>query len=216
MTAKGFSLARLLMLRTGQIILIVTLFDLIAVFFQWLLTCDILHARFFRLGRDRGFAEICQYLKMLLVIAMLVRWRKLRPARVLSAWILLFTVVLIDDSVGIHEEVGEWIEKTGFIPAVADIRTKDIAEMVSVALLEGLAMLYVIWNFIKAPPDLKRFSLLLLLAISPMIFSGGVLDLIGRPIIEDLGEMASATVLLWFMHRQYRKHVASADAGDGH
>ena len=195
---------RLLALRPWQLLLLFFLLDLIAVFLYWLYTRDILESRFFRLARDRGFAETVQYGKVILVIVMLVKWRQVRPARVLSAWIVLFSVLVLDDCVGIHEEVGKWIEPFWPFPDVDGIRTKDLAEAVSMVALEGTALAYVAWNAFTAPRDLRTVSVILFLALCPLIFSSMGLDMFAHNIVEDLGEMISGSFLLGIMHWQFR------------
>lgn len=95
-------------------------------------------------------------------------------------------------------------------PAIEGVRTKDLAEMVSLALIEGPTLLYVAWQTLKAPPDLRRFSIRLFLALCPLIVGSIVLDIFAHNIVEDLGEMSAASFLLVFMHYQYRRHVQPA------
>ncbi len=201
------NMRRLLALPTWQLLLLFSLLDLLAVFLYGLYTRGILESSFFHLARERGLGETIQYVKQLFVITMLFKWYKVRPARVLSGWIALFILIVIDDSVGIHEEVGKWIEQAWPFPAVEGIRTKDLAELVSIIAFEGLTLLYVCWHFVKAPPDLRKVSIFLFLALCPLILCSLLLDLLAPPLVEDLGEMISVSILLGCVHQLFRRHV---------
>jgi hypothetical protein len=201
------SMRRLLALPTWQLLLLFSLLDLLAVFLYGLYTRGILESSFFHLARERGLGETIQYVKQLFVITMLFKWYKVRPARVLSGWIALFILIVVDDSVGIHEEVGKWIEQVWPFPAVEGLRTKDLAEVVSIIAFEGLTLLYVFWRFIQAPRDLRKVSICLFLALCPLILCSLLLDLLAPPLVEDLGEMISVSILLGCVHRLFRCHV---------
>lgn len=207
------SMRRLLALPTWQLLLLFSLLDLLAVLLYGLYHRGVLESSFFRLARERGLGETIQYVKQLFVITMLFKWYKMRPARVLSGWIALFILIVVDDSVGIHEEVGKWIEQVWPFPAVEGIRTKDLAELVSIIAFEGLTLLYVCWRFIKAPPDLRRVSIYLFLALCPLILCSLLLDLLAPPLVEDLGEMISVSILLGCVHQLFRRHVMPGREG---
>jgi hypothetical protein len=201
---------RLLSLHPLRLLLLFLLFDVIALGLHELWVQGVLESRVFRISRDRGVGETIHYAKFIFVVIMLVKWRALRPAQVFTAWVLLFIVILVDDSIGIHEVVGRWVEAVWPFPEIEGVRTKDLAEIVSLALFEGSVLLYVAWQTIKAPPDIRRFSILLFLALCSLIVGSIVLDIFAHNIVEDLGEMAAASFFLVFMHYQYRRHVEPA------
>jgi len=113
-----------LLMSTTKLLIIFLVFDLLAIFCSWLWVNDIfLESRFFRLDRDRGFSEILQYIKTGIVLVLLTRAFKCTAQQVLKAWLVLFWVILIDDLVGVHEEIGELLANTGLIPEVFYGRT---------------------------------------------------------------------------------------------
>ncbi len=192
---------------TIVLLAIFILLDLFAILLYWLYTQDILESRFFRLARDRGFSEIIQYFKFGLIIQMLVRWNRIRQSKLIVAWVILFVIMLIDDSLGVHEAVSELLMSFINFPAIEGYRTKDIVEAGAFAVFEGTACLYVVYCFFKAPKDLRIHAILLALAMVPLFFCGLVLDIADFPMMEQIGEIASMSLLLGFVHWHYRTHA---------
>lgn len=192
---------------TITVLAVFLVLDLIAILLYWFYTRDILESRFFRLARDRGLSEIIQYLKFGLIIYMFVQWNKLRPSKLLRAWMILFIVMLVDDSVGIHEEVSALLMSVINFPEIEGYRTKDLVEAIVFAAFEGTVCLYIAFCFIKAPRDLQVYSVLLALAMVPLVFCGIVLDIAHFPFSEDIGEIASMSLLLGFVHWHFHTRV---------
>lgn len=194
-----------------------TLVDLLAIFLHWLNEHGILDSRFFRLARDRGFSEIIQYAKFGVILLLLVVWKKARPSKLISAWVLLFTVMLLDDAIGIHEAVSGWILSVVDIPTPAGIRAKDVAEGLVFAALEGGTCLYVAYRYLQAPAELRSYSRWLVVAMAPLVLCGLILDIVPVGDAEQLGEMASMSALLAFVHWRHRRRIAAAggDAPSG-
>lgn len=200
--------ARLLTVSTFRIVGIFIILDLLAIALFFLYSQEILESRFFKLARDRGFAEIVQYLKFGVIIQVLVVWHRLRPSKLIFAWLILFVIMLSDDAAGIHEAVGKILMTLFSLPEeVNGIRIKDIAEVMSFALFEGIACLYVLYCYFRAPADLKRYSNFLVLAMVPLFFCGIILDILHFSLLEQVGEMASMSILLAFVHRYFSRYV---------
>jgi len=191
-----------------------TLADACAGLLHWLNEEGVLSSRFFRLARDRGFGEIIQYAKFGLILWMLVTWHRARPARLLKAWIIFFTILLLDDSLGIHEWVGGWIVTDPSLRGLFGVRAKDLAEVVPLIVLEGSALGYVFLQYLKADPVLRRVSRWIALALVPYIASSLLLDLAPWPLAEQVGEMASMTVLLLVVHGLFRMHGPASFSSD--
>jgi hypothetical protein len=183
-----------------------TLADACAGLLHWLNEEGVLSGRFFRLSRDRGFGEIIQYAKFGLILWLLVTWHKATPARVLRAWIVLFAILLLDDSIGIHEWVGGLLVSDTGQRGPFGVRMKDLAEVVPLIVLEGSALAYVGLEYLRAEPLLQRVSRAIGLALVPYVASSLFLDLARWPLAEQIGEMASMTVLLLVVHALFRAH----------
>ena len=199
-------------LNPAAVILFFVLADLLAWLLYGFYTQDILTSRFFNIARDRGFGEIVQYLKFGVMIAVLVRWRREWPSRLVTAWLVLFTIMLLDDAIGIHEEIGGWL-----LPDPdarwRGIRLKDLAEAVAFAALEGTAFLNIVyWHFREAPAG-RGFSWWFAAALAPVVFSGMVLDVVSVPLLESAGETVAMTILLGAVLWQYHARRALAPGG---
>lgn len=182
--------------------------DALAVLLHGFHAQGLLPSRFFHVARDRGFGEIVQYLKFGVLIAVLARWRLRWPSRLVSAWAILFGVMLLDDALGIHEEVGGWL--------LADpgahwrgVRLKDLAEAVSFAALEGTAFLWIAVCHLREAPERRGFSWWFAAALAPVVFCGLVLDVVRAPMVESAGEMLSMTLLLAAVLWRYRRRAAA-------
>lgn len=195
-----------------RILVFFVLADLLAALLYGLYLRGILDSRFFHIARDRGFAEIVQYLKFGVLLAVLARWRRRWPARLVTAWFILFAVMLLDDALGIHEEVGGWL-----LPDPGahwrGVRLKDLAEAVAFAALEGSALLWIAVCHLREAPARRVFSWWFGAALAPVIFCGLVLDVVRAPLIETAGEMLSLTLLLaavlWRFRRRARETPAA-------
>lgn len=168
----------------------------------------LLPSRFFHIARDRGFGEIVQYLKFAAMIAVLARWRLRWPSRLATAWLILIAVMLVDDAVGIHEEVGGWLLSD---PGARfhGLRLKDLAEAIAFAALEGSAFLWIAVCHLRETPERRGFSWWFAAALAPVVFCGLVLDVVRAPMVESAGEMISMTLLLAAVLWQYRRRPAA-------
>lgn len=183
--------------------------DLLAALLHGFHAQDVLPSRFFHIARDRGFGEIVQYLKFAAMIAVLARWRRRWPSRLATAWLILFAVMLLDDALGIHEEVGGWLLNDPNA-RFHGLRFKDLAEAVSFAALEGTAFLWIAVCHLREAPARRGFSGWFAAALAPVVFSGLVLDVVRAPMVESAGEMVSMTLLLAAVLWRYRLRAAAA------
>jgi hypothetical protein len=197
----------LLRLRTAALLAAFTLADLLAGFLNALHEKGHLPSRFFRLARDRGFAELIQYGKFVLVILMLMQWNRRRRSTLLAAWVLLFSVMLVDDAVGLHEAIGGALMRVIEIPDWGGVRIKDLAEFGSFAFVEGSVCLYVLFRHIQAPADLRAYSWGLALALAPLLLIGVLLDILPFHTLEQPGEMVAMSILLGFVHWTCRRRA---------
>jgi len=193
--------------RTYVLICLFSLADLLAIFLDALHCKGVLESRFFRLARDRGFAELIQYGKFGLIILMLIRWSRVRQSRLLAAWCLLFCVLLADDSLGLHEAIGGLFMQVLPFPSIEGIRVKDMAEGLAFLLLEGMACLYVMYHYFRAPRDLQAYSRMLVLVMIPLFCFGLVLDILPFHSLEQPGEMVAMSILLAFVHVSYHRRM---------
>jgi hypothetical protein len=194
---------------TSRLILTFVLLDVLAYGLYMLFLHDVLHSRFFHLSRDRGFCELVQYVKYGLVIAMLVEWNRRRPSKLLGAWVALFTILLLDDAIGLHEIIGKLLARVAGVDTLWGREAKDVFEIAGFFLLEGVAGILVFAHWLTAPRDLRRHSVALALVMTPLVFSGLVLDALPWHQAEKIGQMIGASLVLAFVHIHHRRRLGS-------
>lgn len=160
--------------------------------------------------RDQNFPEFFQYLKYLMVINALFVLSKEYKNILYLGWIFLFIFLLLDDSLMLHERVGEFLAETFHLTPGFGLRAVDYGELLyaSVGGVIILASLY--WTFIKGDIAFKRSSLDLLLLIGLFLFFGIGVDMVHimldknvnvkfvLGLFEDGSEMIVLSVITWY------------------
>jgi len=160
---------------------------------------------------DGGFPEKWQYIKWGILIALLLTMFRQRRSAVYLAWAALFTYFLVDDSMMIHERLGQAIsDYFGFQPALR-LNPVNFGEMIvsagaAIPLLGFLAFCYV-----KSTSSVDRgFSQTMAVLLAALVFFGifvDELDVVAPfqivrsllELIEDGGEMAVASVMTCYV-----------------
>lgn len=170
----------------------------------------------FDLEVDNNLPEFFLYLQELgIVIILFMLWRK-EENLVYFAWALIFTYVLLDDSLLLHERIGVYLVDVFGVENNFGVRGRDITE-VAVQLVFGTPLVgFAAWAHIARGDQTSRqtsmvlFLLLGLLATFAIIIDWfhvkimieGSKEIIGT--IEDGGEMFIVTGILWYVFRRYR------------
>lgn len=163
-----------------------------------------LESRFFRIGRERGLGEIIQYVKQVWILVMTTRLYRMAHAPAGRAWIVLFSVMLADDLIGIHEELGIVLHSN-----------QAMGEALAMMLLEGSALVAVV-VFASRDELWRPLTIRFVIALVPLVGFGLVLDSVTTaPMIEEAGEMLAMTVLFGTVYGSVRRrysqwHDASA------
>lgn len=168
--------------------------------------------------RDRGYAEMYQYLK-LIWIAILFFYISLQKKFLgYMAWVLVFTYFFFDDALHIHELLGEYIAGQFSITHAFGLRMQDYGEL-TVSAIAGISLLSLVaWAYRRGSQDFKNKSKDILLLIGALIFFGVVVDMAHIAIqvgwlvtfilgvIEDGGEMVVVTLILWYTFLLSMRH----------
>lgn len=169
------------------------------------------------LEAEGGPAEIFQYLKEFSVMVCMVLAFVATRRAVYISWVLVFTFLLADDSMQIHESVGTWLGERYSFAAPYGLRPQDVGELLFAAII-GLVMLALVggavWGGTK---QCRRVSRDLGILIVSLGLVGILLDVVhvvayyGRSllaqfllVIEDGGEMIVMSAMT-----AYAFHVAS-------
>lgn len=159
----------------------------------------------FYLNKDGGYPELFQYIKEYWVAIALfaVSWRT--REWIYGAWSLLFTYLLCDDALAIHERVGEAVERHwSYVPAFG-LRARDLGELMISVVVGSAFLVLITYFYLRCSHSAKNVSKDLLLLLGLLIFFGVFIDLVhvavvdlpvrGLNIIEDGGEMIAMSMI---------------------
>src|SRR5699024_2037905 len=178
----------------------------------------------YSLGADRGYAEVYGYIKLFWIILIFswLTFQKYQPIYIVG--VLLFGYLLLDDSVKIHETVGEHIvEWVGFTPAFG-LRAKDFGEL-AVSASAGLFFLITGWMAYRhSNATARSVGLCLLAGIAGLAFFGVGADILHQlfgdllpwihtslVILEAGGELLVISILCWFSYSLARQELSLRD-----
>ena len=207
---------KLIELDPVPLFLLAFLLDASAIAIALLHHAEILESRFFRMGREFGYWEWMEHLKMGLIIYIVYRTWKLTGEKVVYAWMVLFCVLLADNLIGIHEEIAELIINNFELPDIGLRREKDTAELGVMLVVEGAAVLYLVNHYLQAGASGRRYSHGLAVVTGIFVFFGLVFDAIGirishlHQLIEEPAELFTITLILVWVHCALRRAQSSA------
>ena len=157
--------------------------------------------------RDWSYAEIFGYLKVVAILFLLITIPRVWKRPIYLAFIAIFTFVLLDDSLQLHETGGFLIAEAFDVQSVAGLRPNDPGELL-VWTLAGVPLLAAaIAALVKSPREDRRNGLLLLGALALLGLFAVVVDMMhvvfGQAfrgadelltVIEDGGEQATLSL----------------------
>lgn len=159
----------------------------------------------FSLNRDHGYAEIVQYILVVIAAVALVT---VAHARRQMAYVFLSAIMaylFADDVFCIHEQVGEFLALNYPLMTPFDIEPAHTGEALYLGAVASVFLIFLIVLFAKARSktriDIAAFSALLILAGAFGIVGDVAHAAIGNKpaaMIEDGGELISVTLLSIF------------------
>ncbi|HZK05496.1 MAG TPA: hypothetical protein VFC82_06550 [Actinomycetaceae bacterium] len=156
-------------------------------------------------SEDQTHPEFFQYTKFVWVIVLLVVLARRQRTWNYLGWLPLFTYLLLDDSLQIHESGGEMIAlRYGIEPALG-LRAVDLGELI-VSAIAGLgALVFIAIGLMRARPEILKFFTDLALLGAVLVLFGVVVDMIHvlfgglsaqiLGLIEDAGEMIAVSAI---------------------
>lgn len=179
----------------------------------------------FSLGSDSGYAENFLYVKEFWIFLMLVfKWVR-NSTLVYLSWSLLFGFLLIDDSLSLHERIGNTIASQLGIQPMFGLKPQDYGELgffifYSLVFLLIIGGAYYFSDTIGKRMSRILFAMLLILSIFGVFFDMIHSIFFENPrvgpffgLVEDGGEMVVMSVIAWFVFRlssaqlDYKKEV---------
>jgi hypothetical protein len=171
----------------------------------------------YRLHIDRGFAELFNYVQVAACGILLYRCFFKSGDWVYFAWALVFTFVVLDDSLLIHERVGTLLDTRLGLPALPGLRTKDTGELLVWGAAGALLVPILVLGFRSSKREAIEFGGVMTLIFALLGFFAVIVDMLHMAaaprsrsaddiltVVEDGGEMLSLGLALAFsllLHR---------------
>ncbi len=182
-------------------------------FLAWRDLLELSSATALLLTTDNGVAEQFNYSKLLAAVFMMaIAWRCSRVP-VYAAFAVVLFILLLDDSLQIHEIGGGWIAHTfGFVPMLG-FRDVDFGELIVMGGTGAIALVTIAAGYLCTPKHRAIFVPCLLGAMGLLVFCGVFIDMVDIPltdvenrllrsvlglvfsILEDGGEMVAVSFL---------------------
>ncbi|MEM9777185.1 MAG: hypothetical protein AAF902_21580, partial [Chloroflexota bacterium] len=163
-----------------------------------------------------SLSEFFIYIQELGIVIILYWMYKKFDNRLYFAWLLIFTYILLDDSLLLHERIGVWMVDQFGVENNFGVRGRDITEVI-VQIIFGVPLVsYMAYTHITNKDSLaNRISIILFISLIILVAFAIVLDwfhvrimiLYLKPIlgtIEDGGELFIVTGILWYVYRQWQ------------
>lgn len=172
-------------------------------------------SRLFRLGSDRSYAEVYQYVKLFwaALYALGLAFAR-RPASVYGACALLFAYLLADDAFMVHERLGATFAAGLAFRDAAGVRAQDFGELLATGIAATALLGVLLVSCVRAPRAQRAFAAGVLAWVAVLAAFGVAIDVAhvalghsaGRTtggvwweLVEDGGEMAAVSGLLVFV-----------------
>ncbi|MBD3587476.1 hypothetical protein HHX48_17190 [Salinimonas sp. HHU 13199] len=183
---------------------------------------DLVSHPHFLITRDRGYAEVFQYLKIFWVICLLALLFMRHKAAVLLAWMFIFGYMLLDDSLKVHEAGGSYLVANLDIQPALRLRAQDFGELLVTAIAGTFLFSFLAVTYFKAGAYARRVTHRLLALVAAIAFFGIVIDMVhimvpwGNTffaILEDGGEMLIMSLTLGYcFHLLLQTHYGTNKA----
>jgi hypothetical protein len=171
-------------------------------------------------ARDESLIEWVGYVQMGTAAMVLLALAIHRKLALYFAWSLVFLVLMLDDSLRLHENVGHFLVSTVHLPSVLGLRPNDLGELCSWAFFGLVLGTILVVTHLRSPKGARRDSWIFLgltvfLACFAVVLDmleievWGLLPLIGHGLItltETGGELVAMTFVLFrvlFLARQH-------------
>lgn len=176
------------------------------------------------INSDRTFIEIFGYLQLAVaVVLLLLLWGRHRRGLFAGAWAVVLTVVILDDSLRLHEQGGGALVRRGVVPSVLGLPPQALGELAVWAVL-GVAVLVLLALVYRASRAADRFDSRWMAGLMlVLVFFGAGVDIVHEAIeeitdnsvvdllvtfVEAGGELAGMSLLLAYVVHMFRRSTA--------
>jgi len=193
---------------TTKLLALLLLADCIFILLHIPHTMQIITNPLFSIGRDMGYAEVYQYIKIYWIVLLLLYIVVKRKRLIYFAWFLLFLYLLIDDTLRVHETMGRHIVSYFEYQPAFGLRAQDFGEL-SVSFFFGtLLFTFIAIAYLQSDNKGKQRSKHLLALVMLLAVFGVAMDMIHSMaswgsdlwgLIEDGGEMLVISIIVWYV-----------------
>ena len=130
------------------------------------------------LAEEFSAAELLGYVKWLALAICLV-WAYIRCGEnIFLSFGGVFILILLDDSLQLHERGGALLVQTFELPSIFGVRGQDIGELGVWAMLGGLALGLLAWGYNSSSSATRPFAYYFLAVLTVLVVAGIGLDLL--------------------------------------
>lgn len=189
-----------------------------------------IHNPQFSVAEDRSYSEWFQYCKFFWIATCfgLLAAERSRAVYVVAA--LLFTYLVLDDAMRIHESVGKLIVASfGRDPYAGthfSLRFQDVGEMLVTAIAGSTFLLLLVLAYWRGDAESRKACIHIVLWVGALGFCGVFLDIIYYPLrgydwaempvstLEDGGEMIVVSLIVFYCTRLLVRGQAQSPISD--
>lgn len=167
----------------------------------------------FRITDDRSFPESFNYLKWAILVCAL-GWMSLRDRWLIALlWALVFLIVLLDDSLQIHESFGLMItDHLSLVDEGGALDPADVGELLYAAIMGGLVATILAAAVLRADATSRRLTQVLTLVLVAFGFFSVVVDAVHRVAINAYPQLGFMQDLFAMIEESGEMFVASTAA----
>ena len=172
---------------------------------------SLLSSSLFSLTKDHSYPEIFQYIKEFWIIILILSIFVKTKESGYIAWAMLFTYMLCDDALLIHEQVGYITANNLDFTPLFGLRLQDFGELASTAISMILLLTLICVFYMRGSTMFKKITRDLLILLSVIAFFGVFIDMVHVVVklgwkvsfiigvIEEGGEMIAVSMTAWYV-----------------
>ncbi|WKK67190.1 hypothetical protein [Lutimonas zeaxanthinifaciens] len=127
-------------------------------------------------------------------------------------WLFLFGLLLIDDALGLHEHIGNYVANKFSYEGAIRLRPQDLGELTYILLAGSIILVFLVFSFKMGNRNFKFTSLDITILLGIFLFFAIGIDTLGPMIehnnytylfvvvLEEGGEMISLSLITWYFH----------------
>ncbi len=158
---------------------------------------------------EHGYSEIFQYLKEFWVFIILFHLFVKKRSVTLLIWAFLFLYVLLDDSLTIHETLGEYLANYFEIKPRFNLRSVDFGELLVSFTVGCSFMVLLLLTYLRSKYNFQKISQHLFTFLLALAFFGIFIDMLHvffddnhkLGLIEDGGEMLVMSIITAYVFK---------------